>query len=205
MENKLQELTEKIYQEGLNKGNEEAEKITGNARKEADEIIKKAKNEAEQIIQDAEKKAKELKENAESELKLSSRQAVNSLKQQITDLISGKILDQPVTETFKDQDFVKKLIETLVNKWNPADEEALQVILPADKEKEMEKFISSSSNNTLKKGVKLVFDEETGSGFQIGPADGSYKISFTDEDFNAFFKDYLRPRLTGLLFEEKED
>lgn len=205
MENKLQELTEKIYQEGLNKGNEEAERITSNARKEAEEIIKKAKTEAEQTFQDAKKNAEELKENAESELKLSSRQAVNSLKQQITDLISGKILDQSVKDTFEDNAFIKKLIETLVDKWDPAGEVGLQVILPADKEKEMEKFVSSKSKSTLDKKVKLIFDEQTGNGFQIGPADGSYKISFTDEDFNAFFKEYLRPRLTKLLFEEKED
>jgi V/A-type H+-transporting ATPase subunit E len=41
------------------------------------------------------------------------------------------------------------------------------------------------------------------SGFKVGPADGSYVISFTDEDFNNFFKAYLRPKSTELLFEKK--
>jgi len=41
-------------------------------------------------------------------------------------------------------------------------------------------------------------------GFQIGPKDGSYKVSFTDEDFKNFFKDYLRPGLIELLFAAEE-
>ena len=35
MQSKLQEITEKIYQEGVSRGNEEAEKIIAGARTEA--------------------------------------------------------------------------------------------------------------------------------------------------------------------------
>ncbi len=49
MQTKLQELTEKIYQEGVNKANEEAEKIINSAKKEADGIVSGAKKEAEDM------------------------------------------------------------------------------------------------------------------------------------------------------------
>jgi len=42
------------------------------------------------------------------------------------------------------------------------------------------------------------------SGFKIGPADESYLISFTDEDFTNFLKGYLRPKTSQLLFEEEK-
>ena len=86
MENKLQELTSKIYQEGVARANEEADKIISEAKKEADELRNKSKKEAVQIIENAEKEAGELRKNVESEVKLSARQALASIKQQITEI-----------------------------------------------------------------------------------------------------------------------
>ena len=51
MQNKLQELTEKIYKEGISKGNEEAETIVADAKKEAANILKNAESEAKRILQ----------------------------------------------------------------------------------------------------------------------------------------------------------
>ena len=39
MENKIQELTDKIYREGVEKGNEEAQKLIAKAQEEAKRII----------------------------------------------------------------------------------------------------------------------------------------------------------------------
>ena len=42
MENKIQELTDKIYREGVEKGNEEAQRLIANAQEEAKKIIEDA-------------------------------------------------------------------------------------------------------------------------------------------------------------------
>ena len=39
MENKIQELTDKIYREGVEKGNEEAQRLISSARDEAAKIV----------------------------------------------------------------------------------------------------------------------------------------------------------------------
>ena len=70
MENKIQELTDKIYREGVEKGNEEARKLVAQAQEEAKKIVEDARKEAEQIVADARKSADELSENTKSELKL---------------------------------------------------------------------------------------------------------------------------------------
>ena len=49
MSNKLQELTDRLYNEGLSKGKEEGEILLFKARKEADEIIANARKQAEDI------------------------------------------------------------------------------------------------------------------------------------------------------------
>ena len=42
MENKIQELTDKIYREGVEKGNEEARRLIANAQEEAKKIVNDA-------------------------------------------------------------------------------------------------------------------------------------------------------------------
>lgn len=39
MENKIQELTDKIYREGVEKGNEEAQRLVNEAHQEAQKVL----------------------------------------------------------------------------------------------------------------------------------------------------------------------
>ena len=48
--NKLQELTDKLYNEGLSKGKQEGEAILEKAKTEAESIVETARKEAEQIL-----------------------------------------------------------------------------------------------------------------------------------------------------------
>ena len=50
---KLQELTQKLYQEGLSKGKEEGEAILAKAKAEAQEIVKQAQEQAAAIVDKA--------------------------------------------------------------------------------------------------------------------------------------------------------
>ena len=200
MQNKLQELTEKIYQEGVEKGNAEAQQIVEKAKTDAADIIAKSKKEAEAIISEAKKKAGELKTNTESEIKLSGKQALNALKQKIADLVSGEITSITVKEAF-DKDFIKKIIETTLTNWAKSGQNMdLALLLPAGEEKKLADFFKKEAKQYIDKGITVTYDSTIETGFQIGPKDGSYKVSFTDEDFINFFKKYLRPKLVEMLF-----
>lgn len=207
MQNKLQELTDKIYQEGLNRGNEEANSMIKAAKKEAKKIIEKAKSDEVRIIEQAEKKALELKANAEAESRLALKQAVNSLKQQIVSLINGDIISEDVTDAFKGKDFVKELIVKLVENWNASSDEnqSLEILLPEKDQKEADKWFTSKIKASLQKGVKLTPVKNMENGFDIIPAKKGYKINFSDEVFKSFLKDYLRPKLYELLYAEDKN
>lgn len=201
MENKLQELTSKIYEEGIARANEEADKLISEAKKEADELRNKSKKEAAQIIENAEKEAGELRKNVESEVKLSARQALATIKQQVTELITSQTTEEPVKEAFKDKDFIKRIIETTIKNWDPGKEAFdLQLLLPKEDEKELKAYFEKKQKDLLKGTLEIKFDERMNTGFKIGPKDGRFLISFTDEDFDNFFKNYLRPRTTQLLY-----
>lgn len=69
MQNKLQELTDKLYNEGLSKGKQEAEELKAKALQEADQIVSQAKNEATAIVAKAEKEAAEIITRADNDVK----------------------------------------------------------------------------------------------------------------------------------------
>lgn len=203
MQNKIQEITEKIYQEGISKGNAEAETIVSDARKEANDIISAAKKEADSLLKEARKKSEEIISNGQAELKLSSKQALNALKQQVTDTINGEIIHSSVSSAFDDRQFIQKIIEQAVKNWNAGTENPeITVLVPGNEEKKLIDYFTKSVKKLLDKGFEIKADESVKTGFQISPGDGSYKISFTGEDFANFLKQYLRPKLVELLFED---
>ncbi|NLG15893.1 MAG: V-type ATP synthase subunit E [Fibrobacter sp.] len=204
MEQKIQELTEKIYQEGVEKGEQKATQIISEAEGKAAGIIGDAKAEAEKIIADARTQAQELKRNTESELKLTGSQALSAIKQQILDLVTAKVIEDSTTQVLADPSNVKDFVSTVIQNWNVTSGEAprLEVLLPANKQEELKKSFEKSASDLLKKNIDLSFTKSIKSGFRIGPVGGGYRISLTDEDFQEFFKEYLRPRTRQYLFGE---
>lgn len=202
MQNKLQELTEKIYKEGLNKGTEEANQLVSKAKEDAAKIVADAKKQAEQIMAQAKKEAEDLKKNVETEAGISARQVVSGLKQELSNLLEAKVIQTPLIDTLKDVNFIKMVIESALKSWSPTSTEkiSLKVLLPESTEKELKDHITSKVMATLNQEVEVVADRNLKYGFKIGPKDGSYLISFSDKDFENLFREYMRPRILELLF-----
>lgn len=202
MQTKLQELTEKIYQEGINKANEEAESILANAKDESRNLIAKANKEAQELVENAQKEAEELKKNSLNELQLSARQAISDLKQKVASLVESKTIKPGTKEAFKDAQFVKDIIKTIVKNWNPESGEAihLKMVLPAQQQKELEDYFKSEASELLNNKLEVSFSDKLKGGFKIGPKDGGFMVSFTDDDFENFFQAFMRPKLIEFLF-----
>ena len=196
MENKIQELTEKIYREGVEKGNEEAQRLVSNAREEAANILEEARKEAEAIVAAARKSATETAENTQSEIKLFAGQAVNALKTEIASLLTNQVVSKAVKDFVADKDYLNKFIVSLATQWT--ENEAI-VISTADAEG-LKKFFAANAKAVLDKGVKIEQVNGNKTLFTISPADGSYKVNFGEEEFENYFKDFLRPQLVEMLF-----
>jgi len=203
MTNKIKELTEKIYSEGVEKAKIEAGLIIANSQKEADNIIKAAKNKEKEIVEKAQKQADELKKNTASELQLASRQFISSLKHKINRLITTDLVEKPVKEALENSEFVQKIILTIIENWDPQkpEESDISVLLPQKEEKKLEGFFDKKARQLLDSGLVINFDPGINSGFKIGPKDGSYFISFTQEDFENYFKNYLKDKTKKLIFD----
>jgi V/A-type H+-transporting ATPase subunit E len=202
MDNRIQELTEKIFREGVEKGSRKADEIVNEAQAKSSAIIADARAEADRIIANAKKKAEEMQKTMESELKLSSQQALSSLKQKIIDCVTAKALSDNITKTLSDPETVKDFVKTALQNWNPSQKASVELLLPADKQHQLEKAFKAGIFDSLAKGLEITWSKAFKAGFQVRPKDGSFKISLTDEDFSEFFKEFLRPRAKAFLFGE---
>ena len=196
MENKIQELTDKIYREGVEKGNTEAQKLIANAQDEAKKIVEDARKEAEAIVAASRKSADELAENIKSELKLFAGQAVNALKSEIATLVTDKIVNADVKAFAADKDYLNAFIVALASKWSVNEP---IVISTADADG-LKKYFASQAKVLLDKGVKIEQVNGNKTLFMVSPADGSYKVNFGEEEFMNYFKEFLRPQLVEMLF-----
>ena len=202
MDTSLQQLTDKIYQEGVEKGNAQAESIVAAAKKEAENIVKDAQKEAEKLAEKATKEAAETQKTALSELQMASQKAIAALKQEVTQIINGDIIDSSIKSATSDVKFLQQTIETAVKNWASSDDKALNmsVIVPEKDEEAIKNYFAKSAKGVLDKGFTSDSANNIKAGFQLAAADGTYKISFTDNDFIAFFKEFVRPKIATLLF-----
>ena len=196
---KLQELTQKLYNEGLSKGKEEGEAILAKAQAQAQEIVAKAQEEAKAIIEKAQKEAADYKIKVEGDVKMASTQAVQATKAGIENLIVAKAVE-PAKDVLGSEAFLKEVITAVAKNFSAQESTDLALVLPEKLQKSLEPFITAELTKTLGKGVETTFSKKVNAGFKIGPRDGSYFIDLTDEAFQVLIGEYLRPATKKLLF-----
>ena len=200
MQNKLQELTEKLYAEGLSKGKQEGEEFLAKAKVQAEDIVAKAHAEAAAILAAANKEAEDLKTKVQGDLKMAANQCVAATKNDIETLIVTKMTETEVKNALTSAEFVKELILAVAKGFNAEEPVDLEVVLPETLKKDLEGFVASELGKTLMCEVNASFSKKVAGGFTIAPKDGGYFISFTEDTFNALISEYLRPATKKLLF-----
>ena len=200
MQNKLQELTDRLYNEGLSKGKQEGEELLAKAKVQADEMIAKAQAEAAQIVAAAQKQADEIKTKTASDIRMASTQSLAATKKDIETLVVGKMTDEAVKKALSSADFVKDIIKAVAEKFTTDGPVDLELILPEALKADLEPFATKELAKILGAGVQASFSKKVSGGFRIGPKDGGYFISFTEETFNELISEYLRPATKKLLF-----
>lgn len=194
--NTLQELTDKIYAEGVEKGKTEAAQLVSEAEAKAAAIVAAAEKAAAEKIQKAEQKAAELDKNTRAELKLYADQSVNAIKTEITNLLTDKLASESVKAATADKSFMQKLIAELAQELSKGGD----VVIAAKDAEALKAYVAANLKGLLEKGVKIEEVKGQKAEFTIAPAKGGYKLNFGDAEFIAYFKEYLRPQIQELLF-----
>lgn len=196
MNNKIQELTEKLLNEGVEKGNAEAEKIVASANYKAAQIVADAKAKAEEIIAAAKKDAKGVEDNTKNEIKMYAAQAVNALKSEIANVVCQKIVSETTAEVVGNKDFMNEFMLKMAEKWGAGED----IVISTADAASLKALFLKKAKSLLDKGVKIEQVNGQKALFTVQPADGSYKVNFGEAEFEEYFKNFLRPQLVEMLF-----
>ncbi|MCR5325513.1 MAG: hypothetical protein K6E37_02045 [Bacteroidales bacterium] len=199
MQNKLQELTEQLYNEGLAKGREEGDRYLAEAREKAARTVEDAKSEAEAILARAEKEAADLKAKAEADIRMASAQALQATRKDIENLVVTKLSSGSAVA---DPEFLKEIIRSIAHGFASKENTDIALVLPEALRAKLEPWVASELAGTLSVPVEARFSKKLSGGFTIGPRDGGYFISFSDKTFDELIAEYLRPVTRKLLFGE---
>ena len=176
MDSKIQELTEKIYREGVEKGNEEAGRIVADAKEKEAGMLREA--------------------NTEAELRMYAAQAVEALKTEVADLVTDRVVRKEVKATTGDADFMRQMMLEIAREWAKNGEMTIQTS-DADK---LSAYFKAKAAELLQGGVRIEEVNGHKTSFAIAPADGSFKVQFGEAEFVEYFKEFLRPQLIEMLF-----
>ncbi len=197
----MQELTDKLYNEGLAKGKKDADNLLAQAKEQAEEIVARAKEQAESIVSAARKEAEDLKVRVEGDIKMASSQTLAALRGKIENMIEAGAIGSKVEATLSDKQFVGKLINTVAAAFKADGGAAdLEVILPSEMKSSLKEFLAGSIDAELAKSLSFSFSDAIGGGFRIAPRGRGYYIDFSDESFKELLGSYLRPATTKILF-----
>ena len=208
MADSIRELTEKIYNEGVVKAQAEAEIMLSNAKKEAEEIVEKANQAKSEILLQANREADNIRRKTQSEITLAAQKLMSNLKQNISETLISKQLNSLTEKAFGDEKFVQEMILTVVRNWTKHDHEnsELRLLVAPDEKHKIDEFFKTRLVAELNRGVEISPDPNIRNGFKIGPKNGNYVISFTEKDFENYFRSYLKEKTRELIFgPPKED
>jgi len=196
MNNKIQELTDIIYNEGVAKGQAQADQILAQAREQAEKIISEARKQADSIVAAARKESADNAENVQKELRLYAAQAVEALKSEIATVVTDKIVTDSVKGFTADQKAFNEFMLRIAQEWGKNQ----QIEIKAQDADALTRYFNANAKALLDKGVKITQVNGQAAEFSIQPADGSYKVNFGTDEFMNWFKSMLRPQLVETLF-----
>lgn len=198
MDNKIQEITQQLYREGIEKAEIEAAQILQLAQEQATAIVQQAEEGKQRLLAQAQLQATELTKRTHAELRLVINQALQKLRQNISQLIRQQALDVPLTHALQDPQALVGLLDTVINHLYLNEQGQLHIQLNAAQEDTIRTYLNGKIGETLEKEPFIKPDDSINAGFKIGRVGENYVISFTDDDFTAYISQFMHPEIAKI-------
>ena len=196
MDSQIQALTEKVYQEGVLKGEQEAAKILAAANAQAEQVGRDARARAEQIIAEAQRSASELKSNTERELKLNASKLIEATKASIVDVLAGRIAGDSVQVLTANPELLQRVVLEISKGFDLKH----GVEITSSQAEELKAYFAQNAKALLEEGLTIKQVAGKATQYTIRPQNGSFKVEIGEQEFVELFKSILRPQLAQELF-----
>lgn len=195
----LQNLIDRIQQDGLAKADAEAKRIIAAAQQQAATLLKEAEAGAREIVARAERDGQTFVERGNKALEQAARDVILSVHQAVSDTLNG-LVSQTVGEALT-LDVIKQMMVKVVESYCGKQGDCAEVDLlvnPAD-QKQIVDFFMQQYRAAIDKGVEIHADSGIVSGFRVSIEGTQVHHDFTQKEIAATLCKLLRPRLAEIV------
>jgi len=209
-------LIQRLRDEGVAKGRDEAARIEHEARQQAARIRAEAEAEAERLIADAQKEASALKTAGEDALRLAMRDTVLRMTAVLTGAISEKVR-RLITTELEREEFLQQVILEVARRGRdeagiaPGDQ--VEIVLPREligieelrrnplelREGSLSHFVLAVASEVLEEGVNFQVSDDEAHGIRIRLRNKQIEIDLSDEKVAELILAHLQPRFRAIL------
>ncbi|MEE9396094.1 MAG: hypothetical protein V3V31_03685 [Methylococcales bacterium] len=209
-------LIERLRDEGVVEGKNQAEQLIFDARKKASSIKNQARKEAEEIVASAHKEAEALKTAGKDALELAARDAHLKLRELVMNRFSDEVR-RLVGKVMEPEPFMEKLILQVAGRARDEagldKEDTLNIRLPENliriddlrknpenlKEGTLAHFVLAVMASLFREGITYQPAGDVTSGLKVYLKDGDVEVDLSDEAITAVLLEHLQPRFRALL------
>ena len=208
----VDDLIQRLREEGVATGKTEADEIVENARREAEQRLETARQQAEQIVQKARDEASHTKRAGEEAVQLAVRDAMLSLKADVARQFADRIRHL-VSHELRNGDFLKQLILEVAGRAAPSADRTAQILLPNEsigteelrrnpeeaEEGTLSHYVVTIMKDMLREGMDVGVRDDESPGIRIALKDDDIEIDLTDRSIATLLLRHLTPRFRAMM------
>ncbi len=204
MEIQLQELIDKIKNDGVAVAESKAAEILEAAKAEADKMISDAKATAEKLMQNAKVENDRMVKSGEDAIRQAGRNVLISFRESVARELEA-LVGEKVGEVYSSEALSSIIIKVVEGFKAGSDAGEIAVILNDADQKALEEGILSGLKAKMLGGVTLKTGDTFDGGFRVAVKDGKVYYDYSTEAVTAMLSAYLSPKVTALLKEAENN
>lgn len=199
MSQQVQELIDKIKNEGLQAADQKARELEEQAKRNAQGILNEANKRAQDLLLDAEEEIRKKQEASRTALRQASRDTLLSLKKEVQKLLR-KVITAQVADALTPQklsDIIAGIAHKAVE--GKSADAGIEVVLSPKDLKELRDGVLAQLQKQFKGPVHFQASEDIGKGFTVSFDQGKSSFDFSQEALAEYLSVYLNEELAALL------
>jgi len=206
----VEKLIEKLRQDGVRAGEEQARMVMADAEKRAREIVAQAEEQARDLLAKARAEIDKEREGTKDALQLAFRDAILQLREGITSHFREQVKRHVITD-LSDRDFLKQVILALAGRAAPPVNEKIEILLSREWFRPAPPMGSAKASGAadpcilgitvdmLREGVELKPSTRTEAGIRVKLSGSELEIDLTDQAIAALILQHLTPRFSEII------
>ncbi|MCR9292184.1 MAG: hypothetical protein NXI32_05660 [bacterium] len=207
----IEELIERLRQQGVDEGKVQADQLLDEARYKAEKRLETARQEAESILETARVEADRSRRAGEEAVELAMRDGMLRIKTELVDRFADRVRNL-VAKELADGDILRQLIVEVAGRAAPQEDQPAKILLPKDvqgleqlrrepeelKQGSLSHFVAGITQDMLREGI-TVSQGEHDSGIRVQLQNSDVEIELSDRSIADLLLKHLVPRFRAIM------